>query len=511
MWPGDTHQLMCTRVSSNTMRRTRYAPSPTGELHLGGLRTALFNYLFAKQSLHPDSAFVLRIEDTDRTRFVPGAAERLEDTLSALGMPCDESPRVGGIYGSYKQSERLALYHSHADTLMDKGGAYKCFCSAERLERVRMLRLKQGLAPIYDGFCGKLSFSEVTAKERNGESFVVRLKVPRGEETPVDDLIRGHVVFNNSLVDDQVLIKSDGFPTYHLANVVDDHFMHISHVIRGEEWLTSTPKHVLLYRAFGWSIPTFVHLPLLLNKEKQKLSKRHGDTVSVDGFLDRGFDSNALLNYVAGLGWTAKNDREIFLELDELVSAFELERVHKAPAIVDEDKLMWVNQQHIRGRIEKDPEAVLAKLMPSIEERYNLEGVEEKYLLDCVKLTSERAIFLNDIVDKLSPFLEEPQWEGEKAQLFMQSIWRQETIGHMEQIESTLKAIPEEEWARGDLMDILHRLRKSLKLSQKQLFLPLRFILTAESAGPSISDLLTVLGKMVTLRRLKHIIDSSKL
>ena len=288
----------------NETPRVRFAPSPTGYLHVGGLRTALYNYLFAK---HNNGTFILRIEDTDRTRLVEGAVENLIDTLKWAGLEYDEGPFVGGNYGPYIQSERLDIYKKYVDELIKSGKAYYCFCSSERLEKIREEQQQQKLQPKYDKHCLKLSEEEIKQKIANGESYVVRLNVQPDEIIKIEDVIRGTVEFNSNIVDDQVLLKSDGFPTYHLANVVDDHLMKITHVIRGEEWLSSTPKHALLYDYFGWERPIFAHLPLLLNLDRKKLSKRQSD-VAVEDFRDKGFLKEALVNFVALLGWTAGDE-----------------------------------------------------------------------------------------------------------------------------------------------------------------------------------------------------------
>jgi glutamyl-tRNA synthetase len=276
--------------------RVRFAPSPTGFLHVGSLRTALYNYLFAR---HNGGAFVLRIEDTDQSRKTTGAVENLLTTLNWAGLQYDEGPEKGGDYGPYFQSQRLEIYKKYINQLIDTGFAYYCFCSEERLRKMREQQQAQSQTPKYDGTCRHIPIKEARTRALKNK-FVVRMKIPSSGETKVTDIIRGEVVFNNEMLDDQVLLKSDGYPTYHLANVVDDHLMKISHVIRGEEWLLSTPKHVLLYQYFNWNLPIFAHLPLLLNPDRSKLSKRQGD-VAVEDYRARGYLPHALLNFVAWL------------------------------------------------------------------------------------------------------------------------------------------------------------------------------------------------------------------
>lgn len=327
---------------SNSDIRVRFAPSPTGYVHVGGLRTALYNYLFAR---HNDGKFILRIEDTDRERFVKGAIDNLQKVFAWAGLDYDEGPDKETGTDSYFQSERLHIYQEHIKTLINNGDAYPCFCSSDRIEQMRSKQMERGEDARYDGTCRSVKLDEVKQRMRN-ETHTIRMRITASEEIVVDDLIRGKVSFQSNNLDDQVLIKSDGFPTYHFANVVDDHLMGITHVIRGEEWLPSTPKHILLYRMLGWNIPYFAHLPLLLNTDRSKLSKRQGD-VAVEDYRDKGILSQALINFVALLGWNKGEDQEIF-SLSELCEYFSLDRVTKSGAVFDLDKLNWMNGQYIR-------------------------------------------------------------------------------------------------------------------------------------------------------------------
>ncbi|MEK7481206.1 MAG: glutamate--tRNA ligase, partial [Patescibacteria group bacterium] len=305
--------------------RTRFAPSPTGHLHIGGLRTALYNFLFARRH---KGQFIVRIEDTDRARLVPGALEEILDILKRAGLMYDEGPDVGGKYGPYVQSERLEIYRKYAKELAEKGAAYWCVCSAERLEKMREEQKKRGETPKYDGHCRD--------KKCAPDNAVLRLRVPADETITFSDVIRGDVSFASNDVDDQVLLKSDGFPTYHLANIVDDHLMKITHVIRGEEWLSSTPKHILLYEAFGWKQPAFAHLPLILSGEGGKLSKRSGHAAAME-YFEQGYLSEALVNFLALLGWNPSGAREVYA-LDELIKTFDLSKVNKGGAVFSMDK-----------------------------------------------------------------------------------------------------------------------------------------------------------------------------
>ena len=334
----------------NNNIRVRFAPSPTGYLHVGGLRTALYNYLFAKRN---NGTFILRIEDTDRKRFVEGAVDNLISALKWCGLEFDEGPNTQGNYGPYMQSQRLDLYKEYSENLIYSGHAYYCFCTQERLESLREEQQRQKLPQAkYDKHCLHLTQEEIKSNLDSGKQHVIRLNVPADNIITFDDIIREKVSFNSSNIDDQVLIKGDGYPTYHLANVIDDHLMGITHVIRGEEWLSSTPKHILLYNFFKWEIPIFAHLPLLLNPDRSKLSKRQGD-VSVEDYRSKGYLKEALVNFVALLGWNAGDDKE-FYDMQALIDNFSLERVNKAGAVFDPEKLNWLNSEHLRKKEDKE-------------------------------------------------------------------------------------------------------------------------------------------------------------
>ncbi len=401
----------------NNKIRTRMAPSPTGFLHVGGLRTALFSYLFAKKN---EGKFILRIEDTDRQRTVEGALENIVQSLSDFNIQADEGPywegsvKVRGDFGPYLQSERLPIYAKHAQELINKKAAYYCFCTQQRLEELRKSQEAQKVPPKYDKHCLNLSAAEVESKLGEKQSYVVRLNVPANEKIIFEDAVHGKIEISSNDVDDQVLLKSDGFPTYHLAVVVDDHLMEVSHVIRGDEWIPSTPKHIILYKAFGWEIPIFVHLPLLLSKSRKKLSKRDGD-VAVKDFLAQGYLPEALLNFVALLGWNPKTEQEIF-DLPELVASFELEKINKSGAVFDLEKLDWINGMYIR---KISTEELLEKLRPYlIQAGFNLEKYSKDYLLKVVQIEKERLKKLSEIGDRVKYFFSEPVYEKELL------VWR---------------------------------------------------------------------------------------
>jgi len=333
------------------MIRVRFAPSPTGFLHIGGLRTALYNELFA---LKNGGRLILRVEDTDQARFVPGAVENLLRTLAWAGIEPVEGPFLDaggqisqrGEFGPYIQSQRLDIYRRHAEQLLAEGKAYRCYCTTDCLEEMKKSQAVSGQPIMYDKRCCRLPAAAAEEKQKSGAPYVVRLRVPAAGITEFNDAIRGTVKFANATIDDQVLMKSDGFPTYHLANVVDDHLMGITHVIRGEEWLPSTPKHVLLYQAFGWQPPTFAHLPLLLNPDRSKLSKRQGD-VAVEDYRRQGYLPEAIVNFIALLGWNPSGSQEVY-EKRELVGEFALEKINKAGAVFNRQKLDWLNREYVR-------------------------------------------------------------------------------------------------------------------------------------------------------------------
>lgn len=374
--------------------RVRFAPSPTGFLHIGSLRTALYNYLFAR---HLGGVCILRIEDTDRTRFVEGAIEEQISSLAWAGVTFDEGPHVGGNHGPYTQSERFDLYREYGMKLVENGTAYYAFDTAEELDSMRQRQQAAGIAPKYDRSSMRnqytLGESETQRLLDDNAPHVIRLKVPLHQDVRFSDVIRGEVIVNGREIDDQILLKSDGFPTYHLANVVDDHLMEITHVIRAEEWLPSTPKHIILYEAFGWEPPTFAHVPLLLNPDRSKMSKRHGD-VMVRDFATKGFFPDALVNFVALCGWNPGSDNE-FYSMQDLIDAFTLERVNKAGAIFDYQKLNWMNGEYLKRR---DVHDLARALHPLLVER-GFTFIDPAFVADGIELVRERVAFLSDIAD----------------------------------------------------------------------------------------------------------------
>jgi len=478
--------------------RVRFAPSPTGYLHVGGLRTALYNYLFARKH---GGSFILRIEDTDRSRYVEGAVENLIETLQWAGLDFDEGPGKGGPMAPYVQSERVHIYQQYAKELLQQGKAYYAFDTAEELEEMRKLQEKMRVPPKYDRRALKLSRKEVEGKLASGVPAVVRMKVPDGTTVVFDDLIRGRVEFASDQLDDQVLLKSDGYPTYHLANVVDDHLMEISHVIRGEEWLSSTPKHVLLYQSFGWEIPKFAHLPLLLNPDKSKLSKRQGD-VAVEDYRKKGFLPEALVNFVALLGWNPGDEREIFT-LDQLVNEFSLERVGKSGAVFNIEKLNWMNFEHLRRKSDAD---VLAMLREQLRNTgYNDRQFSDEYLLNVISAMRERVTFVKDFVESSPYFFQPPDHYDPDV---VKKRWKPDSAAHLNVLAEEISRLDNP--TREGFEAALRRAAEKLKIKDADLMHALRLAVSGIGAGPGLFDILFILGKDETTRRIHSAIRRIK-
>ncbi len=476
--------------------RVRFAPSPTGYLHVGGLRTALYNYLFARKN---NGVFIVRIEDTDRARIVDGAVENLVETLRWAGLEFDEGPGKGGPKGPYVQSERLAIYKQYVKQLLDSGKAYYAFDTQEELDEMRKMQEQMRIPTKYDRRALKLTAGEVQEKLASGAPAVVRMRVPEAKTVAFDDIVRGQVEFSSDQLDDQVLLKSDGYPTYHLANVVDDHLMEISHVIRGEEWLSSTPKHVLLYQYFGWELPTFAHLPLLLNPDKSKLSKRQGD-VAVEDYRQKGYLKEALVNFVAFLGWNPGGEREIF-SLEELVQEFSLERVGKSGAVFNIEKLEWLNFQYLR---EKTDAEVLVMLKDYLSQSpFSNKHFDDAYLLKVVSAMRERVTFVKDFVEKSPYFFEAPtQYDPEVGK----KRWSKATADQMKTLIDEFGRL--ENPQKGEFEAALHRAAETLKIKNSGLIHPLRLAVSGMGVGPGLYDILSILGKDETIRRIHSAIKN---
>jgi len=476
--------------------RVRFAPSPTGYLHVGGLRTALYNYLFAK---HNNGKFILRIEDTDRNRFVEGAIDNLVESLKWCGLEYDEGPATSDKFGPYLQSQRLHYYKHFADELIEKGKAYYCFCTPERLDKLReeQQRLKLPQAK-YDKHCLYLSKNEIEENLHKGLPHVIRLNVEADKKIIFNDIVRGQVEFNSNNVDDQVLIKGDGYPTYHLANVVDDHLMQITHVIRGEEWLSSTPKHVLLYDFFEWEKPIFAHLPLLLNPDRTKLSKRQGD-VAVEDYRKKGFLPDALVNFVALLGWNAGDDKE-FYNMDVLVEKFSLERVNKSGAVFDLEKLNWLNSEHLRQKPDLELLQFLKKEAQKLD--INLQDFSDDYLLKIINVMKERVTFVNEYFTKSKFFFEAPNTYEQAA---IDKNWKSETPDELIKLCEAFAALMDP--AKEDFEKALTITAETLNIGKGKLIHPLRLAVSGLSVGPGVFDILFILGKDESIKRIKTALD----
>lgn len=481
--------------------RVRFAPSPTGYPHIGNIRTALFNWLFAR---HNAGTFIVRVEDTDQERKVDGALESILASLRWLGLDWDEGPEVGGEYGPYFQSERLALYHKHAQQLIESGYAYKCYCSPERLEQMRreMAERKESVRS-YDRHCRNLSLEQQAAYEKQGTVPVVRFKIPLEGSTAFSDLIKGDITFDNSELDDLVLLKSDGFPTYHLANIVDDHFMEISHVLRADEWLSSTPRHVLLYRAFDWIPPYFAHLPMILGPDKAKLSKRHGAT-AVTEFQAEGYLPEAMINFLALLGW-ALDDKTEFFTREELVRYFTLDRISRTAAVFNHEKLYWMNGVYLR---ELETGQLLEKVLPVLEE--NLppsvpRPVSKEYVRDIIPLIQERINTLKEAAGYAGFFFLGDELEYAPTLLIPRKMDRDATLEALKAGHESLASLTS--WDHDSLEANLRSLAEEMRLKPGQLFSPLRVACTGRTAAPGLFETMAVLGQVKCLRRIEVAID----
>lgn len=479
--------------------RVRFAPSPTGYLHVGGLRTALYNYLFAKNM---GGTFILRIEDTDRTRLVEGAQEALIDSLRWAGVDYDEGPGKDGGVGPYIQSERFDLYGKYAKELIENGSAYYAFDTPEEIEAMRKRQKKAGLAPKYDRSTMRNQYTlgeEETAKLLESDAKrVVRLKVPFSEEIHFKDIIRGDVTVRGRDVDDQILLKSDGFPTYHLANVVDDHLMKISHVIRGEEWLPSTPKHVLLYKAFGWDMPDFAHLPLLLNNNKTKLSKRHGD-VAVEDFRAKGYIKEAFVNFVALLGWNPSGENEIH-SMDDLIAGFKLEKVNKGGAIFDRPKLEWMNSMYLRN-------TPLDELYDSIADKLTEAGItqDKEYVKQVINLLKERINFAQEIIEFGDYMFAKPKSFDEK---YEQKRWKDNTLEQIQPLIEKLKTL--DNWTHQEMHNLAEEYINANGLGFGQIMHPIRLMITGKPVGAGMFETMEILGKDECFERIDSFISKKQ-
>ncbi len=467
--------------------KTRFSPSPTGYLHIGSLRTALYNYLFAKKH---NGVFLLRIEDTDKARTVDGAADALLDVLQQVGLNVDEGP--------YVQSERIDIYKTYVDKLLEQKNAYHCFCTKERLIKLRENQTLAKMPTKYDRKCCDLTNDEVNKKISENEGFVVRMKVPEGETSFKDD-IRGVITISNSEIDDQVILKSDGFPTYHLAVVIDDHLMEVTHVIRGEEWISSVPKHVILYSWFGFDVPNFAHLPLILNEDKTKLSKRQGD-VAVEDFLKDGYLPDALINFIALLGFNPKGDQEIY-SMEELVKYFELTKINKGGAVFNREKLDWMNGKYISELSGAD----LSQLVESFLD----ENIDTKLLEKICEVEKGRLTRLDQITSKITTYTTRIDY------LHSILVWkksnREDSAMQLDNALTYIEGLSEKVFTDLDLIeDAIKGYINSNDLNNGNVLWPLRVSLSSAEKSSSPFELLWILGKNESIERINIAISKLK-
>lgn len=470
--------------------RTRFAPSPTGYMHIGNLRTALYEYLIAKSQ---GGKFILRIEDTDQERQVEGAVDVIYNTLRMTGLKHDEGPDIGGDYGPYVQSERMGMYMDYAKELVEKGEAYYCFCTKERLESLKESNAEGAAFAKYDRHCLGLSKEEVQAKLDAGEPFVIRQKMPDSGTTTFSDVVYGDITVENTELDDQILMKADGFPTYNFANVVDDHLMHITHVVRGSEYLSSTPKYNLLYKAFGWEPPVYVHLPAVMRDAHHKLSKRHGDK-SFEDLVREGYVVEAIVNYIALLGWSPSGTQEIF-SLKELEENFDMAGLSKSPAIFDIKKLTWMNSEYLKAM---DFDKFYALAEPKLKEA--LDGTD----LDLKKIAAllqKRLETLNDIPGLVEFFKTLPEYGTE---LYTHKKMKTNDEIALSSLEAALPVLENlADWNTTSIHDALMALVGELGIKNGQLLWPVRTALSGEPTSPGgAMELADILGKEESLRRI---------
>lgn len=480
------------------MVRVRYAPSPTGSPHVGNIRTALFNYLLARKT---GGKFVVRIEDTDRAREVDGALQDILDSLRWLGIDWDEGPEVGGPFEPYFQSRRTEIYRDHVDRLLASGSAYKCFCTPEVLEEMREYQRINKLPTGYDRRCRSLTAEQVSENESAAMPYVIRLAMPLEGTTVFEDAVRGKVEYENRLIDDQVLLKSDGWPTYHLANVVDDHLQEITHVIRGEEWIASTPKHVVLYEAFGWTPPVFAHAPVIKGPDGSKLSKRHGDTRCLD-YREKGFLGPAVANFIALIGWSPKDDREV-LSLSEMADAFAIEGIQPSPGVFDIQKLHWMNGVHIRALSPEelfdavrnydestdDDDYLASTARPALQSAFN--ELPKEYVARALVLEQERVRLLSEFAEACEFFFSESFPFDEAAA----EKWRER--GHVPGMLAylTTRLDGRVEMSEEDCEALVGDAAENAGLEKRgDAIHPIRLALTGRTKGPGLFELMALLG-----------------
>ena len=474
--------------------RVRYAPSPTGHLHIGGARTALFNYLYAK---HHGGDFIFRLEDTDIERNIEGGEASQLDNLAWLGIIPDESPlNPNPKYAPYRQMERLDIYRKYVNELIEKGYAYKCFCTPEELDAEHERQTQQGLAPKYNRKCCYLSEEEIKAKEEAGIPYTIRVKVPAKKTYKFNDMIRGHVSFESEDIGDWVLIKANGIPTYNFAVVIDDHTMEISHVFRGEEHLSNTPKQLMIYEMLGWEAPTYGHMTLIVNENRKKLSKRDETIMQfVSQYKEEGYLPDAMFNFMALLGWSPEGEQEIF-DHKGLIEAFSETRLSKSPSMFDKNKLTWVNNRYIKDR---SLDEVVALCLPYLQEAYDLSDKSDEWIRKLINVYHEQLSYGKEIVSLVSLFFEDELHLDEEATEFMKDESIPNTLAVF---KSKLEALSEEEFTKENIQACVKATQKEAGVKGKMLFMPLRIATTGVMHGPDLSSSIMLLGKEKVLSRL---------
>ena len=469
--------------------RTRFAPSPTGYMHIGNLRTAIFEYLIAK---HDNGDFILRIEDTDQTRKVEGATEFIYDTLKLCGFSIDEGPLNSKEYGPYVQSERIEIYQEYAHKLVEMGKAYYCFCTEERLNELREVANLNKVPFMYDGHCKNISREEALARIEAGEKYVIRQAMPKEGETVIDDVVYGKVVIDNSVLEDQILLKSDGYPTYNFANVIDDHLMKITHVVRGKEYLDQTAKYNLLYDAFGWDKPKYIHVAMVLGEDGSKLSKRNGDASFMD-LYNEGYLPEAIVNYLVLLGWSPNSNQEVF-SMDELIKEFSPERISKSSSQYDVKKLNWFNAQYIK-KLEDDK--YLELVMPFLKEAYDLTNKSEEWIKHLALIYKNHINYGKQIVQDVSLFFDKETKPSEECIEFMKN----------EEIPTVINAFKQEieaisDWNIENISNAINNVKEKTGVKGKMLYMPIRIKVSGIMHGPELPDTIFLIGKDTVVDRL---------
>lgn len=470
--------------------RTRFAPSPTGFMHVGNLRTAIFEYITAK---HNNGDFILRIEDTDQARIVDGAIQFIYNTLNLCDIKIDEGPSNEGIYGPYIQSERKNIYKEYALKLVEKEFAYYCFCNEDRLNNLRELANKRKEPFMYDGYCKKYSKEEIEKKIKSGEPYVIRQIMPKAGESSFDDVVYGKIRVQNKVLEDQILLKSDGYPTYNFANVVDDHLMDITHVIRGNEYLSQTPKYNLLYEAFGWTPPVYIHLPMVLGEDGNKLSKRNGDASFMDLYQE-GYIPEAIVNYLSLLGWAPPDNKEIFT-MAELIQNFEPSKISKSPASYDKKKLNWINAHYIKALSQEE---YLKWIRPFLEAQYDLKNKSEEWINTLLLTYQNHIAYGKEIVNEVKLFFNENLDVNEESQNILDDEIAQRVLQTFKEEIAKLK-----EWNILNIGEVINIVKEKTGEKGKMLYMPIRIKISGLMHGPELPNTIFLIGQEEVLKKLK--------